>query len=97
MYLFSGLLIYLKWVTNSVFQFSVFFPHYKNNGVFSVVLTPFQWVTTYIRCLLFVFFFPFFHFLFFFPAARTNPAKVVDIKQSPLDATAIGNSFLHKH
>ena len=36
-------------------------------------------------------------FCFFFPAARTNSANVVNQKQSVPDATAIGNSFLHKH
>ena len=35
--------------------------------------------------------------IFFFPATRTNSANVVNQKQSVLDATAIGNSFLHKH
>ena len=45
-----------------------------------------------------VFFFLFFCFLFFFfPVARTNSVNVVDQKQSVLDATAIGNFFLHKH
>ena len=36
-------------------------------------------------------------FCFFFPAARTNSATVVNQKQSVLGATATGNSFLHKH
>ena len=35
--------------------------------------------------------------VFFFPVARTNSVNVVDQKQSVLDATAIGNFFLHKH
>ena len=39
-----------------------------------------------------------FSLLFFFsPVARTNSTNVVDQKQSVLDATAIGNFFLHKH
>ena len=42
-------------------------------------------------------FFCFSVFCFFFPVARTNSANVVDQKQSALDATAIGNFFLHKH
>ncbi|KAL4625383.1 hypothetical protein ACB092_05G021800 [Castanea dentata] len=33
---------------------------------------------------------------FFFPAARTNPAKVVDKKQSALDATAIVGNYLQR-
>ena len=63
--------------------------------LFGRLLIYFQCVTTF--CLLFVFFSPFFRFLFIFPAARTNPMKVVDKKQSALVAIAIGNSFLHKH
>ena len=42
-------------------------------------------------------FFCFSVFCFFFPVARTNSVNVVDQKQSVLDATAIGNFFLHKH
>ena len=66
---------------------------YLFDGLFGGLLIQFKWITTY-YCLytLFTLCFLLFAFLFFFffSSARTNPAKVVDKKQSTHDATAIG-------
>ena len=76
--------------------------HFKtlDNCIFSVVCL-FSFSGNYFLLVIYTFCFllSIFPFSFFppLPFARTNPAKVVDKKQSTLDATAIGNSFLHNH
>ena len=61
----------------SVFLFSIFFPHCENNCLFGGAYLVL--VGNYLLLFIYaVYFFSFFRFLFFFPAARTNPTKVVD-------------------
>ena len=65
----------------SVFLFSIFFPHCENNCLFGgayLVLVG-NYLLLFIYAVYFLFTsFRFFVFYFFFPAARTNPTKVVD-------------------